>query len=136
MAASKVLCTVGKALGGIFLSLTGSWLLVVCLGGLLTLGILSVFHLGVLLSLGCIGLCLLLVGVCVLCHLISTSSKEKAHWLEDNAATLEETSLPSESSRKKSDYSQPFHLSPRSEKNSQLEQKDVGTRQKSYNPFN
>jgi|GEM_PF-4193505 len=136
MAISNVLCTAGKALGGIFLSLTGSWLLVVCFGGLLTLGVLSVFHLGALLSLGCIGICLLLTGVCVLCHLISTASqKENDHWLEDYDSATREASLTSESSKKKVNYSQPFHLPSRSEKSSPPEQKSVGTDQKSYNPF-
>src|SRR5476649_1021285 len=123
MAASKVLCTAGKALGGIFLSLSGSWLLLVCLGGLLSLGMLSVFYLSVLVSLGCIGVCLLVAGVCVLSHVMSTGSKKEKHpWFEDNSVrpAFEETVLPSAHSKKIRAYHAPLHQS-RSENNRQLE---------------
>jgi hypothetical protein len=73
MATSKTLQKIAQGLSGAFLGLTGSWLWVICLGGLLTLGVLSTFHVGVLISLGCIGVCLLVAGACLLYGALSRS---------------------------------------------------------------
>ena len=78
MALLNTLRKVGQGFSGIFLGLTGSWLLVICLGGLLTLGVLSLFHLGVLLSLGCIGICLLVAGACWLYGAISNRASPQS----------------------------------------------------------
>jgi hypothetical protein len=98
MARLSLLHTGGKTLGGLFLSATGSWLLVVCLGGLLTLGVLSLLHIGILLSLGCIGVCLLVAGACVLYGVVRTAAST-VNTVEDQAMASrlpKKTALPSE----------------------------------------
>ncbi len=111
----KVLGTTAKAVGGILLSLMGSWLGVVCIGGLLTLSILSVFHIGVLLSLGCIGVCLLVAGACVLHQRLSKATSPPSATEADALAIKRKEKpvlAPSSASSQPIHYTAPFHPSP------------------------
>lgn len=73
--ASSAMRRVGQALGGTGLCLGGSWLLVVCGAGLLTLGVSSLFTVGVLFSLGLLGVVLLVVGGCLITDAFNTPSR-------------------------------------------------------------
>ena len=112
MAISKILRTTAKAMGGILLSLMGGWLGVVCVGGLVTLGVLSLFHLGVLLSLGCIGVCLLIAGACILHQLLSKATSSPAA-IEDHALAtkFKEKPVLDAALSRRTYYTAPFHPS-------------------------
>jgi hypothetical protein len=88
MAISNTSGKVCQGLLGAFLGLTGSGLFVICLGGMLTLGALSLFQLGALLSLGGMGLCLALAGAYWLCGALSgdTAKKSPSPALEDEGS--------------------------------------------------
>lgn len=72
MANSSILRRLGQALAGTSLCLGGSWLLVVCGGGLLMLGVASLLYVGVFFSLGLLGVGLLMAGICLIMSALST----------------------------------------------------------------
>lgn len=86
MANTSIFYRVCRALGGTSLCLGGAWLLIVCGGGLLILGVASLLYVGVFFSLGILGVGLLMAGVCLIALAVNSPSRmnkieDKMDWL-------------------------------------------------------